>query len=48
MVFTVCPIIRSTSSAMSTETGMVSSEMTVVRAFIRKMTNTTTTKSPPS
>ena len=33
---------------MSSESGMVTSEMTVVRAFMRKMKSTSTTKMPPS
>lgn len=33
---------------MSNDSGIVTSEMSVVRAFIKKIHNTSTTKTPPS
>ena len=48
MVLMVRPIACSTSMVMSNDKGMVTSEITVVRAFIKKMNSTSTTKMPPS
>ena len=44
----VSPKRWSVSSETMSERGMVTSEITVVRTFIRKSNNTTTTKMPPS
>ena len=38
----------STMMVTSSERGMVTREMSVVRAFMRKMKSTSTTKMPPS
>ena len=48
MVFTVSPISFSTSSVTSNEIGMVTNDINVVRPFIKKINNTSTTKMPPS
>ena len=48
IVFTVSPMSFSTSKVTSKESGMVTSEMKVVRGFIKKTKSTSTTKMPPS
>ena len=48
MVLMVSPMRCSVSSATTSESGMVTSEITVVRTFMRKRKSTMTTKTPPS
>ena len=48
MVLMVSPIRLRVRSETTSERGMVTSEMSVVRTFIRKMKRTMTTKIPPS
>ena len=48
MVLMVRPITLSTSSVMSSDRGMVTSEISVVRAFIKNMNRMSTTNMPPS
>ena len=48
IVLMVSPIAFNTSIVMSSEMGMVTSEISVVRAFIKKMKRMSTTKMPPS
>ena len=48
MVLSVRPMACNTRSVTSRERGMVTREMSVVRAFMRKMNSTSTTKMPPS
>ena len=48
MVLIVNPMNLRESMAKTNESGIVTSEITVVRAFIKKITNMITTKIPPS
>ena len=48
MVFMVNPINLRESIAKTNESGIVISDIIVVRAFIKKIINTITTKNPPS
>ena len=48
MVLMVSPMAWRVRSATTSDRGMVTSEMKVVRTFRRKMKSTMTTKMPPS